>query len=72
MSRLMGKIPADSAKSTRSRDRKLAKMGGLSLPDVVRALLKDNAVLRWDSAELLYEVVNGQKFEARYKLAFVL
>jgi hypothetical protein len=53
----------DAAKS--SRDKRLAKMGGLSLPDVVRVLLKDNGVLRWDAAELLYEVINGQKFEAR-------
>jgi hypothetical protein len=67
---LMGKNPADSARSTSSRVKKLAKMGGLSLPDVVRVLLKDNSVLRWDVSDLHYEVINGPKFEARYRLAF--
>jgi hypothetical protein len=41
------------------------KMGGLSLPDVVRELLKDGGVLRWDATDCLYEVLNGEKFESR-------
>ncbi len=41
------------------------KMGGLSLPDVVRELLKERDVLRWDAADCLYEVLNGEKFESR-------
>jgi len=42
------------------------KMGGLSLPDVVRELLKERDVLRWDAADCLYEVLNGEKFESRF------
>jgi hypothetical protein len=68
---LMGKNPSDSALSASSRVQKLAKVGGLSLPDVVRVLSKDSTVLKWDPAEFLYEVINGPKFESRSKLLFV-
>ncbi len=61
----------DSALSASSRVKKLAKVGGLSLPDVVRVLSKDSTVLKWDPAEFLYEVINGPKFESRSKLLFV-
>ena len=40
-------------------------MGGLSLPDVVRELLKERSVLRWDEECGVYEVQNGEHFEAR-------
>jgi hypothetical protein len=66
---IVGKYPVDSTMNASSRDKKKGKpkMGGLSLPDVVRVLLKDNAVLKWDTSESLYEVIDGHKFEARYK-----
>ena len=38
---------------------------GLPLPDVVRELLKDPSVLRWDPLESMYEVVDGDMFEMR-------
>ena len=47
------------------RNTKTRKMGGLSLPDVVRELVKDHTVLRWCSSDFMYEVVDGQKFESR-------
>ncbi len=47
------------------RSHKNRKMGGLSLPDVVRELIKDHSVLRWCSNEFEYEVIDGQKFESR-------
>eukprot|EP00293_Proteomonas_sulcata_P015458 CAMPEP_0184311052 /NCGR_PEP_ID=MMETSP1049-20130417/38061_1 /TAXON_ID=77928 /ORGANISM="Proteomonas sulcata, Strain CCMP704" /LENGTH=492 /DNA_ID=CAMNT_0026626053 /DNA_START=129 /DNA_END=1607 /DNA_ORIENTATION=+ len=42
------------------------KMTGLALPDVVRELLKDVAILRWDARDGVYEVVNGDLFEKRF------
>ena len=42
------------------------KLGGLSLPDVVRELLKERNVVRWDPVEGLYEVLDGDLFESRY------
>ena len=41
------------------------KMDGLTLPDVVRELLKDPLVLGWDSRENVYEVLDGDLFELR-------
>ncbi|EKX54143.1 hypothetical protein GUITHDRAFT_150166 [Guillardia theta CCMP2712] len=43
-----------------------AKMGGLALPDVVRELLKDPTVLRWDARDGVYEVMHGENFERRF------
>jgi hypothetical protein len=42
------------------------KMGGLALPDVVRELLKDPSILLWDAREQVYEVLDGDLFEARW------
>eukprot|EP00960_Hanusia_phi_P038733 753572-Hanusia_phi.AAC.4 len=41
-------------------------MGGLALPDVVRELLKDPAILRWDARDGVYEVMHGENFERRF------
>jgi len=41
-------------------------MDGLSLPDVVKHLLKESGILRWDPHEGTYEVLNGEKFESRF------
>ena len=41
------------------------KMGGLALPDVVRELLRDPAILKWHSREEVYEVTHGDNFEKR-------
>jgi len=51
-----------------SKDKRMGdrKMGGLSLPDVVRELLKEKNILRWDSNEGVYEVVHGEHFEIRF------
>jgi hypothetical protein len=51
--------------SSRKKKGSERKMGGLSLPDVVRELLKERNVVRWDPVESLYEVLNGEQFEAR-------
>ena len=40
-------------------------MGGLALPDVVQALLREN-ILLWDAEDRAYIVVDGEKFESRY------
>lgn len=42
------------------------KMGGLPLPDVVRELLKEKNILRWDAKEGVYEVLHGDNFERRF------
>lgn len=42
------------------------KMGGLPLPDVVRELLREKSVLRWDFKDGVYEVLNGEEFERRF------
>ena len=49
------------------QDKKVAdrKMGGLPLPDVVREILKDRSILWWNEEEGLYEVNDGDRFEAR-------
>jgi len=51
-----------------SKDKKTPerKMGGLSLPDVVRELLKERNILRWNADEGVYEVIHGENFETRY------
>ena len=54
--------------SSRKKKGSEKKMGGLSLPDVVRELLKERNVVRWDPVESLYEVLNGELFEARQVL----
>ena len=41
------------------------KMGGLALPDVVRELLRDPAVLKWHARDEVYEVMHGDNFEKR-------
>jgi len=41
------------------------KMGGLALPDVVRELLRDPAILKWHPREEVYEVTHGDNFEKR-------
>jgi hypothetical protein len=41
-------------------------MEGLSLPNVVKHLLQESGILRWDSEEGMYEVLHGEKFESRY------
>jgi hypothetical protein len=43
-------------------------MDGLSLPDVVKHLLKESGILRWDPHEGTYEVLHGEKFESRLSL----
>ena len=50
-----------------SKDKKIPerKMGGLSLPDVVRELLKERNILRWNADEGVYEVIHGENFEIR-------
>jgi hypothetical protein len=40
-------------------------MGGLSLPDVVRQLLRDPSILKWHPRETVYEVMDGDSFEKR-------
>lgn len=40
-------------------------MGGLPLPDVVRELLRDPAILKWHPREEVYEVTHGDNFEKR-------
>eukprot|EP00291_Cryptomonas_curvata_P026467 CAMPEP_0172156986 /NCGR_PEP_ID=MMETSP1050-20130122/3533_1 /TAXON_ID=233186 /ORGANISM="Cryptomonas curvata, Strain CCAP979/52" /LENGTH=493 /DNA_ID=CAMNT_0012826151 /DNA_START=197 /DNA_END=1679 /DNA_ORIENTATION=+ len=52
-----------ASKSKKSHER---KMDGLSLPDVVKHLLKESGILRWDPHEGTYEVLNGEKFESRF------
>lgn len=42
------------------------KMGGLPLPDVVRELLREKHVLRWDFKDGVYEVLDGDEFERRF------
>ncbi len=66
---IIRKNPIRMVESASSREKKQGtpKMSGMSLPEVVRVLLKDDTVLRWDSDEFLYEVINGPKFESRYK-----
>jgi hypothetical protein len=51
-----------------SKDKKIPerKMGGLSLPDVVRELLKERNILRWNADEGVYEVIHGENFETRF------
>ncbi len=39
-------------------------MGGLALPDVVQALLRES-ILLWDVEDGAYIVVDGEKFESR-------
>lgn len=51
--------------SGRGGKKKEDRMGGLALPDVVRELLKDSSVLRWDARDSVYEVVHGDNFEKR-------
>ncbi len=38
---------------------------GLGLPDVVRTLVRDPAILKWDQVAEVYEVIDGQRFESR-------
>ncbi len=45
-------------------------MDGLSLPDVVKHLLKESGILRWDPDDGTYEVLHGEKFESRFVRAF--
>eukprot|EP00961_Rhodomonas_salina_P150413 2025833-Rhodomonas_salina.2 len=52
--------------SGRGGKKKEDRMGGLALPDVVRELLKDSSVLRWDARDSVYEVVHGDNFEKRF------
>ena len=40
-------------------------ISGLGLPDVVRELLRDPAILQWRPHEEVYEVMDGEKFEDR-------
>ena len=42
------------------------KMGGLPLPEVVRELLREREVLRWDFKEGVFEVMDGEEFERRF------
>mmetsp|Transcript_41829 Transcript_41829/g.84124 ORF Transcript_41829/g.84124 Transcript_41829/m.84124 type:complete len:467 (+) Transcript_41829:170-1570(+) len=60
--------PSLSPSPTPSRGgkKKEERMGGLALPDVVRELLKDATVLRWDARDSVYEVVHGDNFEKRF------
>jgi hypothetical protein len=41
------------------------RMEGLSLPNVVKQLLKESGILRWDPGEEIYEVLDGEKFGSR-------
>ena len=52
-----------TSKSKKGHER---KMEGLSLPEVVKHLLKENGILRWDPMEGMYEVLHGEKFESRF------
>jgi hypothetical protein len=52
------RIPSDSCSP-------FAMEPGLPLPDVVRELLKDPTILRWDPVEMLYQVIQGEAFEMR-------
>jgi hypothetical protein len=68
---VVAKAQANATKvacSVISKDKKTPerKMGGLSLPDVVRELLKERNILRWNADEGVYEVIHGENFEARY------
>ena len=54
-----------TSKSKKSHER---KMDGLSLPDVVKHLLKESGILRWDPHEGTYEVLHGEKFESRLSI----
>ena len=67
---VVAKAQANATKvacSVISKDKKITerKMGGLSLPDVVRELLKERNILRWNPDEGVYEVIHGENFEAR-------
>ena len=66
---LNSEVKANGGRKKKGSER---KMGGLSLPDVVRELLKERSVLRWDPIESLYEVLNGEKFELRRVADFQL
>ena len=59
-------IPAESVGKEHKRDSE--RMGGLSLPDVVRQLLQDSNVLKWHPREEVYEVTHGDNFEQRSAL----
>ncbi len=41
------------------------RMGGTSLPDVVRQLLRDPSILKWHPCETVYEVMDGDNFGKR-------
>ncbi len=41
------------------------RTGGLGLPDVVREILRDPAVLKWHQHREVYEVMDGERFERR-------
>ena len=41
-------------------------MAGISIPDVVRELLRDPSILRWHAEEEVYEVMDGMSFEHRF------
>ena len=71
------KVEANATKiasSIISKDKKVLdrKMGGLSLPDVVRELLKERNVLQWDPVEGVYNVIHGENFETRFVSFFVM
>ena len=38
---------------------------GLGLPEVVRTLVQDPAILKWHQVAEVYEVIDGQRFEHR-------
>lgn len=52
--------------ATKSKKNHERKMEGLSLPDVVKHLLKESGILRWDANEGMYEVLHGERFESRF------
>ena len=53
-------------KQVQNKVQKRKRMEGLSIPDVVRTLLKDGDVLRWNKHHCAYEVLDGKAFEERY------
>ena len=55
----------DSASSGAQQKRDAERMGGLALPDVVRELLRDPAILKWHPRDEVYEVTHGDNFEKR-------
>ena len=57
---------AETTAAYSDNPKRFKKMAGISIPDVVRELLRDPSILRWHAEEEVYEVMDGMSFEHRF------